>query len=192
MYITFYLECYVLFLWVYELVMVHRRIHSMKMINILFGLFFLNSCSVNDSICDKESKTEFEKYICEIPLLSAGFSLTCAEQIEHHNFKSEFTPEGAGIVGRLKSIGSHSFIIYSYPADIRLPILEVYDQKGEKINETPLFDEYDCSIDSPTTSSRFRIENETTIIIERIKPENGAVNKTITVNLNGLIKKAKP
>jgi len=162
------------------------------MINLFIGLICLASCSMSDSVCDKETKTEFENYVCEIPLLSVNFGLTCAEPIEHIDIKSKFTPEGAGIVGRLRSIDNYSFIIYSYPADIRLPILEVYNQKGNKINQTPLLNQNDCGIGPPVTSSRFRIENDYTILIEQIKPENGAVYETVTINLNELLEKAKP
>lgn len=158
----------------------------------IIGLFFLLSCSVNNTDTKIVSKTEFMKFVDEIPILKTNFSLECSQTINHIDIKSDYVPEDAGVVGRLKTKEDYSFIIYSYPADIRLPILEVYNRDGKKIDELPLFEMSDCSIDSPSTSSRFRIQNDETILIEKIKPENGAVYNTISVNLNEIIKKAKP
>ena len=73
--------------------------------------------------------------------------------------ESEFIPEGAALLGRLPSIENKYFIIYTYPADIRLPILEVYNANGEKINQLELYDYMNCDLDQGG-NSKFTITNE--------------------------------
>lgn len=159
------------------------KISLILITGILLGL----SCSNDINIVKLTDSNSFEKYVERITLIKSNYSLSCDEGFEHLKLTSEFIPEGAGIIGKMKSINDYHFIIYSYPADIRLPILEVYNLEGKKINEKQLFNYHACSFDSEETSSRFTVKNDSTIIIETINRNDNFVLESETVKLYELI-----
>lgn len=130
---------------------------------IMFGGCFSNRCSVgsieggcavveadNSSLLNIDSS--FFYFAQNIPILDSNFTLSSDEDFTHLDVKSKFIPEGAALLGRLKPFSNYEFILYSYPADIRLPILEVYNFKGEKVNERFLYDFEYCSNENPEQS----------------------------------------
>ena len=92
--------------------------------------------------------TSFQGFVNSIPILDSNFSLSNKKDFEHINLHSKFIPDGAGLIGRLNSIDNYAFIIYSYPADVRLPILEVYNSDGAKVNQKLLFKYGYCKLEA--------------------------------------------
>lgn len=90
--------------------------------------------------------TSFLAYARSIPLLDKDFTLSSSEVFEHMNIQSKYIPDGAGLIGSLAPINEYHFIIYSYPADIQLPVLEVYNSIGEKVNDRVLFNYGHCPV----------------------------------------------
>ena len=117
---------------------------------VLFISGIIWSCGNKDSgeEVNNLTKTPFEQFVDSMPLIRLPFELSTSDEIQHVNLNSEHIPEGAALVGKLQSKNGTHFIIYSYPADIRLPILEIYNSTGEKINEILLFDYVSCPLTS--------------------------------------------
>jgi len=112
-----------------------------------FAIFSFASCSVKSETDDTENELpSFEQYVEEIPLISERVELRSSSLIKHVDIESDFIPEGAALFGKLNSINGYHFIIYTYPADVRLPILEVYDNEGNKINEKQLYRYGSCPV----------------------------------------------
>lgn len=108
----------------------------------------LTACSENQEtdLINEGEERAFEAFVAEIPLLEQGMTLKSGEELPGVSIETEFIPEGASLIGKLKSIDENHFIVYSYPADIRLPILEIYNSTGEKLNEKVLFGYGDCPL----------------------------------------------
>jgi len=87
----------------------------------------------------KTESTPFEQFVKDVPLVALPFELSTSEEFKHLAIESKFIPEGAALIGKLPSKNGMHFLLYSYPADIRLPILEIYTNDGAKINEISLF-----------------------------------------------------
>ena len=108
------------------------------------------------SIVERDSP--FASFVAQVPELDSSFSWSNSDTIEYLDIKSKFIPERAGLIGRLPSIDNYSFLIYSYPADTGIPILEVYNEVGEKVNQRELFVMGDCpSILSLSDSHHFHL-----------------------------------
>ena len=117
---------------------------------------FNNRCSGDEKGCavvnaDAPSllnvDSSFLYFTQTIPILDSNFTLSNEDEFKHLDIKSKYIPEGAALIGKLHAIGNYEFIIYSYPADLRLPILEVYNSKGEKVNEHVLYNFEYCNTD---------------------------------------------
>jgi hypothetical protein len=130
---------------------------------VMFGGYFNNRCSFgggeegcavveanNSALLNKDSS--FYYFAQNIPIIDSNFTLSSKKEFNHLDVQSMFIPEGAGLIGRLKPIDNYEFIIYSYPADVRLPILEVYNIKGEKVNEALLYNYGYCGDPNPEES----------------------------------------
>lgn len=128
------------------------------LIILILTVSLLGGCSQNDGSDNGENfpvinstpqltvDTTFKSFVQSIPYLDADFYLNNGEDFKHVNLKNKFIPEGAALIGKLPSIDQYEFIVYSYPADIRLPILEVYNSKGKKVNERALFKYGYCTV----------------------------------------------
>lgn len=137
-----------------------------------------------DIITTKEENELFLAYFYSIPKLENNFTLNSNKGFKHFDeINSEFKPEGASIIGRLDTNNNTFPIIYSYPADIRLPIIELYSPTGEKKNEFQLFDYNFCAnLEHDENFCLFRIINQTEFEILNLK-ENKLHNKIDTVEV---------
>jgi hypothetical protein len=133
-------------------------------------------------------KTPFENYVDEIPEIKIPYNSN--SNFESLDINSEFKSKEALLHGKLKSVNKHHFIVYWYAADISLPILEVYSNQGEKVNEVQLLDYHFCSFEYPNQYSRFKIETEGEVILEnyRIIDEVENVVASDTIFIKNLIK----
>jgi hypothetical protein len=100
-----------------------------------------HGCAVVESSVTKEKSRSlaFRQFVDSIPILNQKFKLDSDSSFTHFELQSNFIPDGAALIGRLLPLDNHEFILYSYPADLRLPILEVYTSLGEKVNQRELF-----------------------------------------------------
>lgn len=136
--------------------MKYRILSLLLLIMAFSGGFWSNRCTSGDSFCGtKDGPVEkilvdsaFIAFVDSIPIVRLkNFELNSDQDFEHVDLKSKFIPEGAALIGRLIPLKRHEFIIYSYPADIRLPILEVYNANGEKVNQRELFQYDSCPLE---------------------------------------------
>lgn len=119
-----------------------------------------------DSVVQEVKRSAFTYYVDSIPTLELPLVLKSDDAMMHFENPKEFVPEGAELIGKLPSLGNKHFIIYSYPADIRLPILEIYDDEGKKLKDVQLF-KYNCPLDMGWFS-KFSISKDYDIVIEQI------------------------
>ena len=122
----------------------------------IFGGCFNNRCSDDERGCAVVNTSDpsllnvdssFFYFTQTIPILDSNFTLSSSEEFNHLDIKSKYIPDGAALIGKLQAIDNYEFIIYSYPADLRLPILEVYNSNGKKVNERVLYNFEYCTID---------------------------------------------
>ena len=158
-------------------------------IGIFIVTFFATSAwMTNPKVLSTHNNSSFLNFIDQIENLKIGYSINCNERFKHQDIENEFIPDGASLLGKLKSFDGHHFIIFTYPADIRLPILEVYDDNGLKKLEKQLFDYSACGFESPNTASSFSIIDDSTIKIQNFKTDDETIIKTEIVDLNEIIK----
>jgi len=121
----------------------------------------------------KTDEAAFRSFFDSSPVLEEGYTATCNNYFEHAEIESEFIPEGAALVGKLGVDAKLYHIIYSYPADIRLPIWEAYDSGGNKRGEVQLFDMHYCSFDKPEQWTRFTVVGYCKVLIENFNVSDG-------------------
>lgn len=120
------------------------------------------------SFTQTNTQTDFKHFIEQIPSIQIGFEANCNKPIKTILLDHKLIPEGASVVGKLQAIENNYFIIFTYPADIQFPILQVYNSFGEKINEFNLFSYADCNIENTKISSAFKLVSPTKIEIYRV------------------------
>jgi len=118
----------------------------------------------------------FSNYLDAIPKIEIPTKYSCNNSFDRINLESKYRPEGSSIMGKLNSINENHFIIYTYPADNTLPILEIYNNEGLKLNQLILLDMAHCSFEAEDEHSRFIVPNDSFIILENFK-----VNKSDTI-----------
>jgi hypothetical protein len=124
---------------------------------------------------DARTQMAFEEYVNQIPVLPIGYSKSCSGDLEIMDLIDTcYTPEGAQIIGRMQSINNVHFIIYAYPADILLPVLEVYNAFGKKMHEQPLLEPGICASTDASTdgTSEFTLISETAIETKSVYTHN--------------------
>ncbi len=185
----------------------------MKIVIILLTQIIFISCGVNHKKHTVETKNQelkttgkhtvsdsiggfdhFVSYFSAIPLLKANFSYNSEEMHKTEtDIKSKYRPEGSTIIGRLKPVDGNYFIIYRYPADILLPILEIYNEKGEQTTRFELLDYAWCADELAMNYGRFTILNDTMIFLENYVIHDGdtVITKTNTLNLKQIISAGK-
>ncbi len=166
-----------------------RATPQMKLSTITFCIIvILSACSTpTDEVVQEEVElTPFEQFVDSIPIIKTPYSLSSNEVFEYIEIASKNIPEGASLMGKLNSINGFHFILYSYPADICLPILEVYDADGRKINKAVLFQYGACPITS-NGYSKCTIMDKELIMKTVCDAENFDVTAD-TINIEGLLK----
>ena len=104
-----------------------------------------------------------------MPFIQLPVLITCNEpyfenfeKFRNNDFGAGFKPEGGTIIGKIKVTHQFVAIVYSYPSDIALPILETYNLKGEKIDQLQLVNLINCAEDFTDT-----IEANSSLIISQ-------------------------
>ena len=118
--------------------------------------------SISNSSSLQATITTFQEYINFMATVQLPLMITCNnpyfptyEMYRNNEYGANFKPDGATIIGKLQSNDKFAAIIYSYPADISLPILETYNISGAKIDELQLLNYPRCinDVDSIETNS---------------------------------------
>lgn len=123
---------------------------------ILLSIFLGLSCCTADK---KETKTpegqeitstenEFTKYLDLLPTLTLPFETNCEKCCNHlkidydNELINKFKPEGASIVGLVSRTENRAIILFTYPADMIIPSLKVYDLKGNLTGDMTFMTSY--------------------------------------------------
>jgi len=153
------------------------------------------------------SKGEFMKLVALLPKVNLPFEVYCEKCCEHlpmsldEELAEKYLPEGASPVGLIFSNERYTGILVTYPADILVPAVVVYDSTGKKTDEKTFFTacgwdvdylglEYfrinaDLTLNSTDTSYSFSIDNKTQEIVDTVKTE--IVSTDYYINANGKI-----
>jgi hypothetical protein len=114
------------------------------------------SCCTSDK---KESDTtetqetsnvdnEFAQYLDLLPTLSLPFETNCEKCCDHlkidddNKLIEKFKPEGAAIVGLVSRTEDRAIILVTYPADLIIPSIKVYDLKGNLTGDMTFMTSY--------------------------------------------------
>ena len=149
---------------VYSLVMAHfKRRHSktMKLLTIfqIFGLTILIGCgqttkkqsgNQTDTLADTDNKEEilFDDYLTAIPETKLPLGLKCEIDLNgstlefDRNTIDKYGQENSRINGKIAVTEKFAAIIYLYPADIILPIIQTTDRQGNKISELKIYERW--------------------------------------------------
>jgi len=91
---------------------------------------------------------EFLKFISLLPKLNLPFETNCDKCCDHpaidydHELINKFRPQGSAIVGLVTKTKDKVVILVTYPADIRLPSIRVYDLNGNLTGEMNFLTNY--------------------------------------------------
>lgn len=124
-----------------------------KMKNWIFILIaLLISCDTRQTSTENnqinEDESAFDKYADKIKLISLPMRLTCDEDLDNmvYNFPKDtitkYGRENSRVYGKLLETENYTAIIYLYPADIQLPIIQTTDKKGNKISNLGLYERW--------------------------------------------------
>jgi hypothetical protein len=122
---------------------------------ILLTLLGLSCCTVNKKEADttdiqetSSADNEFIEYLNLLPTVSFPFETNCEKCCEHLNVDydneliNKFKPEGTAIVGLVRKTGDRAIILVTYPADMIIPSLKVYDLMGNLIGDMTFMTDY--------------------------------------------------
>ncbi len=113
---------------------------------------------------------DFKSYFYSLPMFNSLTSYTCNDDLPISELpKSRHTPEGASLLGTLPPVNGYYPILYTYPADIVLPILVFHNKKTLKKKEIQLFDMSFCNADYPEQYSSFQILDKHLIEIKNYR-----------------------
>jgi hypothetical protein len=91
---------------------------------------------------------EFVKYLELLPIVSLPFETNCEKCCDHlkidydNELINKFKPEGTAIVGLVSKNENRAIILVTYPADMIIPSLKVYDIKGNLTGDMTFMTSY--------------------------------------------------
>lgn len=110
---------------------------------------------------------DFKAYFYALPTLSLPIRYTCYQNFFPSDLPQNIhSPDGASLLGTLPPIEGYYPILYSYPADIVLPILIFYDRMGTIQQQIQLLDLSFCNAEYPEQYSSGNVSEEYLIEIE--------------------------
>lgn len=138
--------------------------------------FFILSCGTRSTQNERseESKGQLEKSpfqeVCAtLPKVNLPFSVYCENCCEHPESSYQrviqrYLPEGSVFVGIIEQTDEFISILTTYPADMIIPAVVVFDIEGEKIDEEVFLGGY-CGSDYGYFSKQyFYIPNERDLV----------------------------
>jgi len=100
------------------------------------------------------------KFVSLLPKLELPFEINCEKccnhpQIDYDNeLVKKFRPEGSGIVGLIQKTNDKVIILVTYPADMIIPSVKVYDLEGKLLGQKDFMTSY-CGGDVDYYGSQF-------------------------------------
>jgi hypothetical protein len=94
------------------------------------------------------ANNEFVKYLELLPTVSLPFETNCGKCCHHSKIDydneliNKFKPEGAAIVGLVSRTENRAVILFTYPADLIIPSLQVYDLQGNLTGDMTFMSNY--------------------------------------------------
>jgi len=82
-------------------------------------------------------ENDFIKFISLLPIIKLPYEINCEKCCDHPKMDYEnpliqkFRPEGSAIVGLVKKTDDKVILLVTYPADVLVPSIEVYDLEGK-------------------------------------------------------------
>ena len=132
-------------------------------------LAFLTSCYSPNKQENKDEKQEFENYLSQIPTLKLPVKFQC-DNLDYSTVNkinelevSKFGPENSHVLGRIKLKNNLYGVIYIFPADVPLPILQINNQCGKKISKLNFYENYCGEDENYFGSSSAKINKDLSI-----------------------------
>lgn len=97
---------------------------------------------------DVYKEISFDNYLTAIPETKLPLDLKCEVELNGSTLKfdrttiEKFGPENSRIYGKIAVTDNYTAIIYLYPADIVLPIIQTTDKQGKKISELKIYERW--------------------------------------------------
>lgn len=115
------------------------------------------------------TETEFVEYLNLLPSVTLPFETNCEKCCRHleidydNKLINKFKPDGAAIFGLVNKTDDRAIILVTYPADMIIPSLKVYDLRGNLVGDMTFMGDY-CG-GEPGFYSRqfFRIDRDFSI-----------------------------
>ena len=91
---------------------------------------------------------EFIQYLNLLPTITLPFEPNCEKCCDHlkidndNELVKKFKPEGTAIVGLISRTNDRAIILVTYPADMIIPSLKVYDLKGNLTGDMTFMTNY--------------------------------------------------
>lgn len=112
--------------------------------------FSIIACQ-NQSAKQAETETTFSDYVDYLPQISLPYTFKCDEpfvrpgEIDYENaLVKKYKPEFTGIIGKVYRNDQSIGVLYTYPADVLLPVLIVTDTTGVKLETIELYELGNC------------------------------------------------
>jgi hypothetical protein len=122
---------------------------------ILFTLLGLCCCTTDKKEIDTTDTqeissvdNEFVEYLDLLPTVSLPFETNCEKCCDHlkvdydNELINKFKPEGTAIVGLVRKTEDRAIILVTYPADMIIPSIKVYDLKGNLTGDMTFMTDY--------------------------------------------------
>jgi len=107
---------------------------------------------VTEATTKQVVNNEFLEYVSLLPKIELPFEANCENCCDHlaRSFENElfekFKPEGSNIAGLVEKANDRVVILVTYPADIIMPSIKVYDLSGKLTGEMNFMTSY-CGAD---------------------------------------------
>ncbi len=132
---------------------------TMKLTDIfkILGLTILMGCGQTSekqlktetkNINEKEKEISFNDYLTAIPETKLPLDMECEVALNGSTLEfdratiDKFGQENSRINGKIAVTENFTAIIYLYPADISLPIIQTTDRQGKKISELKVYERW--------------------------------------------------
>jgi hypothetical protein len=125
--------------------------------------------SDNSIVDNGTNELSFSNYSSKINQIDLPLQTICDNNLSGYLLEftdstiAKFGPEYSRIHGKLADKEKFTAIIYLYPADIILPIIQTTDKKGKKISDLQLFEKYCGSDEFSWSTSWAQINKDLTI-----------------------------
>lgn len=115
----------------------------------IIALIILFSCGqTTESLNETTKEVAFDDYLTAIPEIKLPLDLNCEVELDGSTLSysretiDRYGQENSRINGKIAVKDNFTVIIYLYPADIVLPIIQTTDRQGNKISELKIYEKW--------------------------------------------------